>query len=273
MIRKLCLVILFFFISNSCANSQELPQAPKVESKQKTESTLNTKQDANKRNNQTYKSAIPLPKTISNIENLPAKQQGENTTEQGNEYWPIFFGVRIKITDSLLCLFTLFLWWSTRRLVSGAESTAERQLRAYCLVAKAEITNIELGKQPKAIITIKNSGQTPAKNFWQIAVMGYDAFPTEKLGNPDFRKAKKVEHPLPPQGYFTIEIPLSEPIRVQQHIDDLVSGGAAIYVVGEVRYKDAFGKKRITKYKVFAGGAIGLRSSGMAPYHEGNDYT
>src|SRR5579872_2715896 len=67
--------------------------------------------------------------------------------------------------------------------------TAIRQLRAYCLVARAEILDVEVGKTPRARITIKNFGQTPAKNFSIISVMGYDTFPISRLPEPDFKKA------------------------------------------------------------------------------------
>jgi hypothetical protein len=57
---------------------------------------------------------------------------------EGTEFWSPFYGYRVKITDSLLVLFTLLLffatlalWLSTRRLVNNADDTARAQLRAY----------------------------------------------------------------------------------------------------------------------------------------------
>lgn len=151
--------------------------------------------------------------------------------------------------------------------------TAIRQLRAYCLIARAEVLDVELGKAPKARITIKNFGQTPAKNFKTIAVLGYDTFPISRLPNPDFEHAEKVQQPLPPDGYFDIWPKLSEEIKIQKHIDDLKDGKAAIYAIGEISYIDAFGIERFTRFKVFCGGPIGYVSSGMSAYFEGNDYS
>jgi hypothetical protein len=72
----------------------------------------------------------------------------------------------------------LFLWWSNRRLVTGAEKSSERQLRAYIFVTASQIVaadadgtmfqplqNIRAGTRPLAILTIKNTGQTPAKPY------------------------------------------------------------------------------------------------------------
>jgi hypothetical protein len=40
------------------------------------------------------------------------------------EYWPTVFGVKLKITDSLLALFTLGLWISTNQLWKSGERQA-----------------------------------------------------------------------------------------------------------------------------------------------------
>ena len=49
-----------------------------------------------------------------------------------SEYWPVILGHKIKITDSLLALFTLGLWWSTSRLWAAGERQAalnQRQVK------------------------------------------------------------------------------------------------------------------------------------------------
>src|SRR5208283_5434030 len=52
----------------------------------------------------------------------------------GTEFWPAAFGIRLKITDSIIALFTVVLalatwalWDATRNLVRRAEMTSERQ--------------------------------------------------------------------------------------------------------------------------------------------------
>lgn len=159
--------------------------------------------------------------------------------------------------------------------------SAERQLRAYCMVESIEITNVQVEKTPTAIITIKNSGQTPAKNVWHAARMGYDTYPMTRLVTPNFTKDKKITLPLAPQHSFLAECFLKEAdnkhavIKEQKFIDDLKGQPApcALYVVGEIRYDDAFGKNRVTTYKLFTGGKMGFRHNLMATYEDGNDYT
>ncbi len=108
--------------------------------------------------------------------------------------------------------------------------------------------------------------------------MGYDTYPITRLGKPDFNRDKKITHPLAPQQPLHIDCFLKFEdkhiaIKEQKHVDDLKSGDAAIYVVGEIRYDDAFGINRITTYKFFTGGPIGFCHSGMTAYEDGNDYT
>lgn len=77
----------------------------------------------------------------------------------------IFTGGLFAATIALF-LATCALWWSTRRLVKGAEDTAKRQLRAYIHVPSTELTihPEEIGGWT-ANVTIKNFGQTPAYNM------------------------------------------------------------------------------------------------------------
>lgn len=57
----------------------------------------------------------------------------------------------------------------------------------------------------------------------------------------------------------------------QVEIDGVINGKAALYAIGGIKYKDAFGETRTTKYKLFSGGPIGLSES-MTAWKDGNDY-
>ena len=70
---------------------------------------------------------------------------------------------------------TGFLWWSTRKLVKGAEDTAIRQLRAYVSINIGHFS-IEAAKNYLRIeYLIKNMGQTPAEKLSVFSVyrVGY----------------------------------------------------------------------------------------------------
>jgi hypothetical protein len=133
----------------------------------------------------------------------PEKQT--ELSEGGTEFWSPLYGYRLKVTDTLLVtvtflLFaaTLALWWSTRRLVKGGESTAKRQLRAYVV---ATIKGCDVPETSDGIFTfhlaIKNTGQTPAHELKVISRTDIFDYPfTEdfdlsipNMDNPSVRSA------------------------------------------------------------------------------------
>lgn len=84
----------------------------------------------------------------------------------------------------VLAVGTLFLWLATKRLVRGAEKTAQAQLRAYVGVDAAAIEGF--GTDAARIrITIKNAGQTPAHDLVSWMGIKISPFPlAEKLEPP-----------------------------------------------------------------------------------------
>jgi hypothetical protein len=70
----------------------------------------------------------------------------------------------VKYGEWLLFLATAALFWATWRLVTGAEKTAERQLRAYLFVQPVGVDILDDGDSCKVTITyaVKTTGQTPA---------------------------------------------------------------------------------------------------------------
>jgi hypothetical protein len=98
---------------------------------------------------------------------LPAAYSQTAQNSEGTEFWPAIFGYRLKVTDTLLALFTfclfvatLYLWSATKQLVVGAERTAERQLRAYVYVRKTNFKAADDGTL-KISYRIENFGHTP----------------------------------------------------------------------------------------------------------------
>lgn len=123
---------------------------------------------------------------------VSAFSMSENS--QSTEFWPPIFGYQLKITDTLVALFTFglfvataLLWRATKKLVDGAQETAERQLRAY--VSVKEIVMEQLRHRPqyglqgevqqgaihsyRIFVMLENTGQTPTRHArvninWQI---------------------------------------------------------------------------------------------------------
>jgi hypothetical protein len=67
-----------------------------------------------------------------------------------------------------------------------------------------------------------------------------------------------------------IDTPLSP-----TEIDQLREGRGAIYVQGEITYKDFIGWRRYTTFRHYHNGLMGTIgiASGMVYYDEGNDYS
>ncbi|NEU13829.1 hypothetical protein G3T14_17095 [Methylobacterium sp. BTF04] len=106
-----------------------------------------------------------------------SQAKAENGSEEGTEFWPPFAGLKLKITDTILVVFTagLFfatyaLWLATRALVRGSDKTAARQLRPYVVlkpfVHKPEVNFITDRVQSWSFRCVwHNVGSTPTKHM------------------------------------------------------------------------------------------------------------
>lgn len=247
--------ILACFISVSVALIAVLvspfQKAPGVDSKQQTEHRV-TNQDR-----PTEQAGQPRPAESFFAEIVPfgaekkGQAEGQHGSEEGTEFWPPLLGYRLKITDTLIAFFTAglfvatwFLWLATRGLVSGADRTAERQLRAYVFV---QAQNIHISDDTIAVrYEFRNTGQTPAYNV---------------------RHAGKLEIlPSPLPADFVIVSPtdlgggnsLGNGVPYAGESKILYTGTPAalkvdktrIYLIVIVKYFDAFKRERTTRLAV-----------------------
>jgi hypothetical protein len=80
------------------------------------------------------------PLTVDEHDSLMASQSKAHPQESSApwwrtpEWWTVVFTGWLTIFTLGLAIYTARLWGATRRLVEGAEDTAERQLRAYVFV-------------------------------------------------------------------------------------------------------------------------------------------
>ena len=243
--------------------SQEPPKAPRIEAKEQTEDSP----QANKKPEANPQTIAPAPSLPSHQEpKINAEKRSEdtsNTSNEASEYWTIG-GHSLKITDSLLVVFTallftatLFLYCATRSLVTGAEETARRQLRAYISLVKAiQVENTVNPGLAAYATTIRNSGQTPAyeiTSWWGIGVQKHPL--TGRLGPP----------PNPTPGSDVIlgngaEQGNKEEVRTQfspREMQDVRSGVAAIYVWGRIEYRDCFNHRHFTNFCLFQTDPVG----------------
>lgn len=183
-----------------CLSAQAPPpiNRPSIQPEQKTDGTVQDQGNAE----QEARRSLPAP---SETPSLPptnhASHEGEQGSEEGTEFWPSFLGYRVKITDSLLVVFTavlaivtMGLWVSTHRLwkagerqielvktsaesslksVNAAIEANEFNMRAFNItqrpwvsIAAEEVASPLIFEERQSVInlnlTLKNTGAAPA---------------------------------------------------------------------------------------------------------------
>lgn len=163
-----------------------------------------------------------------------------------------------------------FTWWQAsiaRDQLEVAQDTAKRQLRAYVHVQSAKPKDICDGCFPTAAITLKNSGQTPAYD-WQAgqAIGLFDK--DHKVPWPDFDFTTGTRGILAPGQTSDFEVTNHKIVLTRESLQALSDGSLTLFVIGHVRYRDAFGIQRNTKYRYRYGGPVGMT---MGQDQEGNE--
>jgi len=273
------------------ATSETSPQTPQIPAEQKTDRAVEGQQKPNPQPEPAEHPPSGIPGIKAGTASGEGANKGENGGKEGTEFWTPLYGYRVKVTDSLLVVFTflvfvatVLLWWSNRRLVTGVEKSAERQLRAYVFVTETKILaadingtilnppqNIRVGTRPIAILTVKNTGQTPA---YDVTVFGNNTLTTWPLRPATFPPLPFSGVELSRQSYgpgmFTYKFEIMGLLNDAQ-VAALTAGNQAIVIYGEIRYRDAFDQNRFIRYRKFAGGPTGIRGMTMTSHEEGNE--
>jgi hypothetical protein len=178
----------------------------------------------------------------------------------------------------------LFTWRTIRQ-------SSERQLRAYVLIERGIIANVanplseyaqkqEISARivaphagPTVQITIKNTGQTPAYDLVHWGEMLIQEFPLKSSLLTMPQPAKLFRSVLGPSVPEVKTLRLPQPLSDEQ-IQGLRESRMAIYCHGEIHYRDAFNKRRVSHYRVMycavTGIEIGL-STDLTLCEEGNE--
>jgi hypothetical protein len=270
------------FAATLCAaldgfSQESLPQTPQVETQEQTKSRLEAEQPNDQKTDRGQQS----PFGVEQIGSKGAQGEGHSDTaegdQQGSEFWPALYGYRLKVTDTLLVAFTFLLFWatlalwlSTRRLVSGAEITAKRQLRAYVDLMSGQVIDFGIPNRPFRVrIVVKNSGQTPAYEVDQWVSVGPDDIPPKIGFPPPSPEIPSIKSTLAP-GAVSTTLQECEPLSAMQ-IEKIRSGKAAIWAWGEIAYKDAFGEDRKSWFRlIYRGGDHTRPRGGMSVDRDGN---
>lgn len=220
---------------------------------------------------------------------LPAlKDAKSNETHQQDESKGEFWSAKftdwlLTILTGLLALFNYLLWKSTDKLwkagerqLAAAQSSSERQLRAYVYLEKIPIKAFQesvtnLFKYTfKVDFRVKNFGQTPAHN----AVVKYtlevvdcvDKKPTQILDPNHTRQLGSI---APLTDFYDLDDAITG-----IDIAAIKDGRQAICLVGSITYDTAFAKSRVTNFRYLVGGYVGWHGDDeMSADDNGNDAT
>lgn len=186
----------------------------------------------------------------------------QHVREEGTEFWPAFFGYRLKVTDTLVAgstalLFfaTLALWLATRALVRSAEETAQRQLRAYISITPKLVFNWRHPTHHLGIsMDIENHGQT----------IGFEIRHNFGMAILDSPLPDDFIPPKPDRQYNqnnSLFPRVSVPVRLfygralaDAEATDIETGNKRFYIQGVMTYRDAFQRLRTTKFSFSFGG-------------------
>jgi hypothetical protein len=199
-------------------------------------------------------------------------------------YLDLFFSTPERATatfTAVLAVSTIGLWTVTYFTLRHSRQSVERQLRAYVFVSGAAVTNVTEGDGiPEAQVVIKNFGQTPAYKVVNVTGFAMDVYPPPKsirltVPKEEFSTpiAKSDLGPTQVETSTTDAKEKKRPLS-QDEKAALAEGKLIIYVYGEIRYVDAFGRPQSTKYRYMMGGPVGVRSGGrLVSCEEGNEAT
>ena len=169
-------LLLLASLTSSFHEPQRLGQAIRVDAKQQSDGTLKGEQSSSdeKRNGAPSLSASSpqvasaVPKAPAADAERPRSQDTQQSRSEASEYWPDFFGHRVKITDSLLAAFTLALvaigWWQGTKLQGTIDlardefiSTHRPKISVHAIEAKEDTESL-----PVARVFYINKGGTTA---------------------------------------------------------------------------------------------------------------
>ena len=214
-------------------------------------------------------------------------QQEKNTCYQAAEktghgyeecktFWERTTSDPIATFTLVLAISTIGLWVATLGLYIAGERHSERQLRAYITgPTSARISDFQTSQYPAVILTFKNSGQTPAQD---VCVWTSSAVAVYPMENPPARPDGAAGEgssvgTIGPHAEFHNQIQADIAVTAAERAE-VIAGGAAFFVYGEISYRDSFGKSRTTTFCHFYAGPTARTSNGLlATYHKWNRAT
>jgi hypothetical protein len=183
------------------------------------------------------------------------------------KFWVSFGTLILAAATAILGFATVFLWNATKALVRGADKNAERQLRAYVHVTEVRVSDFL--NVAEFSIQYENRGQTPA---YDVRVSNCIALERTPVRSDLFEQELGFSNhgTLGPGGLQTHFTKAGPRQLTEAELAGLADGSLALLVFGEIKYRDAFSKHHVTRYRnvvtrdanLARGGRIGMAEYG-----------
>jgi len=156
---------------------------------------------------------------------------------------------------------------AAEQTVTTMNLTARRDLRAYVFVLKGSVDRLDENGNPRATVTIKNSGKTPAYAF---AVSADIAFVAPNTEPPAPREPGHPLGHLAPSGEFEVILnanwTLTGPMRLQ-----VTTRTGSVVVCGLIKYVDTYGEPHFTRFRVVTDGQESVPNGRLVSFPAGNE--
>jgi hypothetical protein len=154
-----------------------------------------------------------------------------------------------------IAVFTFMLLCVGVWQVGIAQRTAHRQLRAYIAVELTTITDGSDLTPPsdvgtvRGVVVVKNNGQTPAYDVVTWAGIDIARISEEKNLVAPAETGGIAVTAMGPGGTTSHNRSLLRPLT-DHEISEVKTGKSSIYLFGRTSYRDVFGKRHSTKFRV-----------------------
>lgn len=140
---------------------------------------------------------------------------------------------------------------AARITIQVMKKNARKELRARVFVLSAKGARNAEGRTFDAELVIKNFGKIPAYRCVYLFAMQLSTNPTPNSPLPALRETgDEPKFVLPPDGEVRVNKSLHPGTFQDREAEILLGGGYAVYLHGEIRYRDGFGAQRVSRFRM-----------------------
>jgi ATP-dependent Zn protease len=257
-----CLSLLILAPLNTTQSSNRpTPTTRESGSKPQSQSTDGAQQTKKQKTPAQETTTTPEPENTSQSDKKSADISKKSEEKTTTDWWLVIFTGVLALVAALQ--FVTFIWqvWTSK-------NTSEKELRAYVFPCSAKRFRNDGVMWIK--IDFTNSGKTPAHDcvHWVAEIYPDGANPPAFVAPAAVPDQSK--YALAPGNKTEMLMKATEPPREIHEF--IVNNIRALYVYGEIHYRDVFNKRRRTRFRFVSGGA-NFELGTFAACKEGNDAT